>query len=213
MKRVALLLGLVVASTAGAQSFEGTVTYQSGKNNETWQYSAKGGKIRIDVNDPHSPGGAMIWDSDTHTTMMVMPAQKMYMTMNWDKAMAAVPDTGRGKVTKVGSEVVAGIPCDDYQGTDSHGVKQGTYCIAHGMGNFIWFGGNNPMMKRMEARISGLSDATAGGGFPLKAVDASGETRMLAVKVEKKSLDASLFAPPAGYTQMQMPAGMQVPQH
>jgi len=36
---------------------------------------------------------------------------------------------------------------------------------------------------------------------------------MLALKVERKSIDASLFAPPAGYTQMQMPAGMQMPQH
>jgi hypothetical protein len=34
---------------------------------------------------------------------------------------------------------------------------------------------------------------------------------MIATKVEKKSLDASLFSVPAGYTQMQMPAGM--PQH
>lgn len=215
MRWRAVILSIVVASTAGAQGFEGTVTYQMGKQNETMTYSAKGGKIRMDMNDPHMPGGAaMLWDTGTSQAMMLMPAQKMYITMDMGKAMANVPDTlGHGKFTKIGSEVVAGIPCDDYQGTDAKGVKQGTYCIAHGMGNFMWFGGSNPVMKRMSARVSGLSDATAGGGFPLKITNAAGETDMIALKVEKKSMDASLFTPPAGYTQMQMPAGMGAPQH
>jgi hypothetical protein len=216
MRRVAAMVSLVVATTAGAQgSFQGVVTYQMGKQNETMIYTGSGGsKVRIDVSDPHMPAGAaVIWDTGANTMMMVMPSQKMYMTMNMDKMMSNVPDTARGKLTKVGSEVVAGVPCDDYKGTSNTGGEETTVCIAHGMGNFMWFGGNNPMMARMQSRISGLSGAVAGGGFPLKVVKADGTTEMLATKVERRSVDPSLFAPPAGFTQMQMPAGMPAPQH
>jgi Domain of unknown function (DUF4412) len=211
MKRVAAILSLVMASTAGAQgSFQGVVTYQIGKQNETMVYTGSGGsKVRIDVNDPRMQGGAaMIWDTGTNTMMMVMPSQKMYMTMSMDKMMANVPDTARGKFTKVGSEVIAGVPCDDYKGTSSNGGDEVTACIAHGMGNFLWFGGNNPMMQRMQSRVSGLGSAVAGGGFPLKVVKSDGTTEMLATKVDRHPVDPSLFSPPAGFTQMQIPAGM-----
>jgi len=97
------------------------------------------------------------------------------------------------------------VPWDDYEGTDSKGEKQGMSCIAHNMGNFLWLGSNSPLMKQMSSRISGLSSAMAGGGFPLKYVKSNGETTMLATKVERKSLDAALFSVPAGYTQMQLP--------
>jgi hypothetical protein len=202
-----MLLGLVVASTASAQ-FEGVVTYQMGGSGETWQYMAKGNKARFEVQNSRMPGGAIIMDMSTNTYTMVMPAQKMYMTMPMNQTMANIPDSGRGKVTKAGSEVIAGQQCDDYVGTNSKGEKEATSCIAHGMGNFMWFGSSNPMMKQMEDRISGLSSAIAGGGFPLKYVKSNGETTMLATKIERKSLDASLFTPPADYHQMQMPAGM-----
>jgi hypothetical protein len=208
MRRVAAILSLVVATTAGAQSFEGAVTYQMEKG--TWLYSAKGSKVRMDVNQPEEPGAAMIWDTDANTMMMILPAQKMYMSMPMNQKLSNVPDTaGRGTVTKIGSEVIAGHPCDDYQAVDAHGAKQGVACIAHGMGDFVWFRANSPMMKRMGSRISGLSGAMAGGGFPLKFVDAEGKTNLLATKIERKSIDPSIFTPPAGFTQMQMPAGMQ----
>jgi hypothetical protein len=208
MKRAAVLSSLIVASTAGAQgTFEGTVTYQMA-NNETMQYTAKGNKARMDMASTQMPGAAMIFDRDSHVSTMIIPQQKMYMTMPMGQAEAHLADTARGKVTKVGSEVVAGIPCDDYQATANNGEKQGTICLAHGMGNFLWYGSSSPFMRQMESRVSGLSSALANGGFPLKIVKSDGQTTMLATKVEKKPVDASAFAPPAGYTQMQMPAGM-----
>ena len=44
-------------------------------------------------------------------------------------------------------------------------------------------------------------------GFPLKVSRAGGATIMEVMKIEKKSLDADLFAPPADYQKMEMPAG------
>jgi len=212
MKRVAILLGLVVASTASAQ-FEGVVTYQMGKAGETWVYSAKGNKVRMDISTPSAPSGvAAILDMGAMTTTILMSTQHAYMTMPIPQN-ANVPDSVHGKFTKTGSEVIAGVPCDDYVGTDAKGEKQGTFCIAHGMGSFMQFNSNNPMMRQYQSRVSGLSGALAGGGFPLKIVRSNGETQMLATKIDRKSLDASLFSVPAGYTAIQMPAGMQMPQH
>src|SRR5215469_5267481 len=210
MRCTAVILSLVVASTAGAQgTFEGVVTYQM-NNNETWQYSAKGNKVRMESLTGQMPGAAMVWDMDARTTLMIMPPQKMYMSVPMGNSSGEhVADTLRGKVVKVGSEVVAGIPCDDYQGVSNSGEKQGTMCLAHGMGNFLWYRSNSPLMKRMADRVSGLSAAVANGGFPLKITKEDGTTQMIATKVEKRSVDPSVFAPPAGYTQMQMPAGMQ----
>jgi hypothetical protein len=212
MRRVAVLLSLVVASTAGAQgSFEGVVTYQMGNSGDTWQYSAKGSKVRIDMSSAHMPGGvSAIMDMGAMTTTVLMTQQHMYMTMPIPQS-ATLPDSVHGSVTKTGSEVIAGVPCDDYVGTDAKGAKQATTCLAHGMGNFAQFGANNPLMRQYASRVSGFSGAMKGGGFPLKIVKEDGQTTMLATKVEKKSLDESLFSVPAGYTQMQMPAGM--PQH
>jgi hypothetical protein len=210
MKRVAMLLSVVVTSTASAQ-FEGVVTYQVGTSGETMQYSTKGSKVRMDVNDTHMPGGmAAIMDVSAMTMTLLINQQHMYMTMPIPQN-ANVPDTARGKFVKTGSEVIAGIPCDDYVGQDSKGEKQMTFCLAHGMGNFAQYSTNNPMMRAWASHISGLSGALSNGGFPLKVVKSNGQTEMVATKVERRPVDASLFTVPAGYTLMQMPAGM--PQH
>jgi len=59
---------------------------------------------------------------------------------------------------------------------------------------------------RLEQQVQGLSAAAAGGFFPLKWTGT--HDSWVATKIERKTLDPSLFAPPPGYTQMQMPAGM-----
>jgi Domain of unknown function (DUF4412) len=209
MRRVILFLSLSMASSAFAQgSFEGVVTFQS-TNKDSFTYFAKGNKVRIEPNDAKHSGAALLIDGSGKSFTMVMPEQKVYMTVPMNQGDTHVADTVRGKVTKVGSETVAGVPCDDYQGTDAKGQKQDTFCVAHGMGNFVWGPQGNNVLARMAPHISGLSDAISGGAFPLKVVNKEGQTTFIATKIEKKSLDDALFSPPAGYTQMNMPAGMQ----
>jgi len=162
------------------------------------------------------PGGvSAIMDLSAMTTTVLMNQQHMYMTMPIPQT-ANIPDSVHGKIVKTGSEVIAGVPCDDYVGEDAHGQKDDTFCLAHSMGNFAQYSANNPLMKAYAARISGFSSALGSGGFPLKVTKSDGTVQMLATKIEKKSLDASMFTVPAGYTTMQMPAGMQQtppPQH
>jgi hypothetical protein len=220
MKRMALVAMLAVASTAGAQgSFEGVVTYQSENSGKPmmWTYMAKGHKVRLASDDPSAMGGGMIIDGDAHTMTMVVPQQKMYMTQTINTDKTTNDTAGRGwKITKTGSEVIAGIPCDDYTAVSPKGENEGPMCIAHGMGDFMSGGGNMGMgMGRsawggMAARVPGLSQAMSGGFFPLKMTK-NGKTEMIATKVERKSVDASQFAPPTDYKEMKMPMMPQKP--
>lgn len=210
MRRIALALGMVLASTAGAQGFEGVVTYAmgTGGGQGNLQYLAKGNKVRFQSDDPRMMGGGMIIDGGAQTMTIIMPSQKMAMTRAIPPFNKAGADTARGKVTKVGSETVAGIPCDDYEGVDSKGVKTGTICVAHGMGTWMMAVQMNPMLQSMKQHISGFSDAIAGGAFPLKMMKSDGTVEMIATKVEKKPMDDALFAVPADYKTMAMPGGM-----
>jgi hypothetical protein len=225
MKCMAACLSLVVATAASAQgTFEGVVTYQMGaQQNSTFEYMAKGTKVRFNMNAMGGgnnsgaammAGGGVILDASAQTMTMVVPQAKMYMTQPIPQNNA-IDTAGRGsKVTKVGSEVIAGIPCDDYKATDAQGKSQGMFCVAHGMGNFMWAAqGHASALSDMAARVSGMSGAISGGFFPLKYVKEDGTTVMVATKVEKKSVDDSYFTIPADYHQMQMPAGMATPQH
>jgi hypothetical protein len=154
--------------------------------------------------------GAMIIDGDAKTRTTVIPSRQMYVTSPiTDKISAHMDSSTRNtKLAKVGSETVAGVACDDYTVTDSTTKTVGTLCVAHGMGNFAMMGMGSPL-SHFEQRVRGLSDAASGGFFPLKMT--GDNDSMIATSVQRKSVDPSLFAPPAGYAQMQMPAGMRKP--
>jgi hypothetical protein len=214
---VLVVVAVLTTNLAHAQgSFEGVVTYQiTGKNGTpmTFDYYAKGNKARWQPHDSSSTGGAfgaMIIDKDAKTRTVVIPSRQMYLTSPLTDKMSAHMDssTRNSKLVKVGSETVAGIPCDDYTVTDATTQKTGTVCIAHGMGDFALMGMGSPL-ARFEQRVQGLSDAAAGGFFPLKFT--GDNDNLIATSVQRKSVDAALFAPPAGYAQMQMPAGMGKP--
>lgn len=217
-----VLLGTMVAmlasSLARAQgSFEGVVTYQiTSKNGKamTLDYYAKGGKVRMQPHDSTATVGGMfggmIIDTDNKTRTMIVPSRQMYVTAPIDENMSQRMDSSmrNTKIVKVGSEVVAGVPCDDYKTQDPKTQDSGTVCIAHGMGNFAMFGMGSPL-ARLEQHVDGLSAAAAGGLFPLKWTGTNDS--MVATSVQRKTLDPALFQPPPGYTQMQMPAGARRP--
>ena len=48
-------------------------------------------------------------------------------------------------------------------------------------------------------------------GFPLKVTRVDGAAVMEVTKIEKKALDASMFAPPADYQKLEMPTGAPPP--
>jgi Domain of unknown function (DUF4412) len=208
-----VVMAVLMASVAQAQTkFEGVVNYQvttkSGRP-MVFDYYAKGSKARIEPHDSSGMVGAVIIDQDAKTQTIIMPTRRMYIVGPIDQNITPRMDSSmrNTKLVKAGSETIAGVPCDDYTVTNTSTQTSGTACIAHGMGDFAMasMGG----FARMAQQVQGLSSAAAGGMFPLKWTG-DGDS-MIATNVTRKTVDASLFVPPAGYTQMQMPAGMQVP--
>ena len=148
---------------------------------------------------------AMIIDTKAQKMYMVMDQQRMYMEQAiTPSGMAGALEKRKPDITRTGkTETIAGYSCEHWLIKDD-GVAFDA-CVAKGLGPF--FGGESPMGRRATpAWYEELKD----GLFPLKVMRGD-ETVLEVTGIEKKSLDASLFAPPAGYQKMDLPAGMRRP--
>jgi Domain of unknown function (DUF4412) len=204
--RIAVALTMVVAAglpaPARAQgAFEGVITFnmEAGRGPTTMQYSIKGPNVRMDM----SMGGGMavytLFNTDTKTMDMVMPERQMYMEYSAAN-MPAMADSiaSKAKLTWTGQkETIAGYECEHAMIASDSGSTD--VCLAKGLGSFVPAGGG---MRGRGAMRNGWESAVA-GMFPLK-VQQGDRVLMEATKIEKKTLDPSLFAVPAGYQKMGM---------
>jgi hypothetical protein len=167
------------------------------------------GKLRIDAEGQGHKVSSIV-DPAAHTVLVVMPEQRMYMAMTLPDAKGAADRGDDMELTKTGkSEVVAGHHCDYWhvhrKGDDAS--KGADVCLASDLGTFMQPSGP---MRRASAPV--WQTALKGHeGFPLKVVEADGGkavTRFEVTQIERKSLDESLFEPPAGFRKMEMPAMM-----
>lgn len=167
------------------------------------EYQLRDGKLRFEMAEGRDGKAAMIIDPANQKMLMLMPAQKMYMERTFSGADdAAQAASGRAKITATGKkETVAGYACEHFLITDEDG-KNIDACIAHGLGSFLRMGGNPmsgaPAAKDWSAKIGK-------DGFPLKATK-DGSTIMEVTKIEKMSLDPSLFSAPSGWKKFEMPS-------
>jgi Domain of unknown function (DUF4412) len=190
--------------------FEGeiTMTTSGGGNDQTHTvvYLVKGQKMRF--NTPvRAPGGGnayVIVDSSTKKMISVTDSNKTAMVMDMNNnpmnpaggAQAALAAAApKATVDKTGkTDTVAGYSCDVWKATSDNG-DHSDLCVAKGI-SFPDFG-------TKQVWTSYLGD-----GFPLRAVttDAAGKEkhRMDVTKIDKKSVDDSQFAVPAGYKTMDM---------
>ena len=197
---VALLCLPVVAQ---AQSkFEGSITMALTAPDGTTEinYLVRGDQIRFSM-----PGGGgmgyVVRDAGKNTTMVVMPSQRMYMDVTAMQAMvpgAAAKAAKTPDVKLTGKkETIAGVECEHMTVTAPDG--QYDVCGAKGFGSFASL---SPMGRGNSG--SGL-DQLGKDFFPLKVQKVGGGVSMHVTKIEKKSLDASMFAVPEGFQKMEMP--------
>lgn len=219
-----VVLGLSVAGVqrAAAQGFEGTLTYQiHAQNGKTMTLVTmnKGNKTRIEMSDPENPmhSGAFVADNDAHTRMMIMNGQKKYIVM--PESMANMMGNGANAstptftFTKTGrTETVAGVSCDVIHGTGTNNGKaeEADICVAKGVGfnpgMFASMAGQNPAPGLVAVR-----DAIGPGNGVLKfssTKEGKPDMSMEVTKIDRSSPSSDVFNPPAGYTAVQMPAGM-----
>jgi len=224
-----LVIGYGRPGTA-ASGFEGVIKYRLTGQDATFDlvYYLKGAKSRWEVTSlqskkPPSPdeermmrGTYMIVDADAGTLTTVMPAQKMYMVMNFREMAKSLPKGETSsetfpKIVKTGKrETVAGYPCEHW--LFGEGADRVDMCLAKGLGFFGMTGrvlgrfkATLPSFDRakLEAQLAAhpeLKELVENGAFPLK-VEAR-DLQMVVTQIERKSLSDDLFRPPAGYQAM-----------
>lgn len=195
---LAAIAAPAIAHGQSSKQFEGVVTFQ-GAGGRTFQYAIRDGRVRIDLNDANKQG-AMIMDSGSHKMYMLMPEQKMYMEMDVSQMGSMESSEDNAKPTKTGkTEVVAGHKCEYWTVEEAKG--QVDVCVAKDMGSFQAFS------NKSIGNASAWQEAIGKNSFPLKVImhdDGKEEVALVATKVEAKSLDASMFTPPASYKKMEM---------
>ncbi|HKV40187.1 MAG TPA: DUF4412 domain-containing protein [Blastocatellia bacterium] len=225
--------GAAAGSTGG--EFEGAVTMKMGIHNDgspnapvEMTYYIKGNHYRIDTPAGPAGGASVIMDLQNGKMTSLMPAQKMYMTMDMKGMREQMGQAGEKaklpKITYIGKkETIAGYSCEHYlmEGsmTDPAGSKQEMdMCVTKGLGYFGMGGGSggnsifdqvfSPKLRAEAASDPEWSKFIAGGMFPLRVSTVeNGETKtaLEVTKVDRKTLDDSLFTVPAGYKELRAP--------
>lgn len=188
---------LLPAALGGSSGpFEGIIKMQttSAYGNGELIYTIKGHMAHLNT----GPGTFAIADFKAGTSTGFMPATKTYMVVNFkDIASGLNSMTKNSKVVSTGkTETIAGVKCDYYI---VEGPFKSEMCIAK---NFIANGDMSLFFKDVA-----LPDDLKNGGFPLKTESeiAGKKSTMLVTSIERKSIDDSVFAFPAGYKKMEMP--------
>ena len=222
---IAALLAAPPVTVAAQQEFEGVVEYDMTVGDHTVHmlYYQKGLHVRTEMN----MGGqqaAMIIDGAVGTMTTVMPAQKMYMTMNLREMAAGMQhqrDTVRmPKITSTGRhETIAGHDCEHFLMTNEADHGQVDVCVARGMGFYMSGGAGGARGQRAaedfwsvspdDPRYAEMRRQFGTGFFPLKmeSKDEHGQVQMtmVATKIDRRALSDNLFKPPADYKEMKMP--------
>ena len=212
MHRATLLLAVPVVFVAplrAQKTFEGAVSLNvTGENGKTvaMNYLLKDGKMRMDQGADGRQIG-IIMDGPAKKMLIIMTAQHMYMEREMPTP-AELKSTGesikRPVVTKTGrTEIIAGYKCEHLTITGDDGTTDA--CVTSELdASFMSFGGNPMAPSKPE---TGWSSSLERASFPLKAQKGD-RVIMEVTKIERKSLDASLFVAPEGFQKMGMPGGM-----
>lgn len=204
---------LLAAGWARAGAFEGEVDMQMQNNKSDkallMKYFVKGNKIRTDIETKDGATGGGIYDWQTHQMIMFMDKQKMYMVSELHPEKFHYNSQGKHfKIHKTGNtQNILGYDCQewDYESDDDNGKVW----FAPGIGN--WWGTqmaaqSDKLDPAQKAMVNMVIEQKL---FPMKweSINKSGGVNRTAeaTKVDKKSLDSSLFEPPAGYKELNMP--------
>ena len=191
-----------------AQTFQGVVGLTT--PNGPIEASVKNGKARFTTQTPMGPA-SILMDPAAGEINIIVDAQKMVMVMKMNRADSVSADTA--VVTPLGKHLqVAGHDCEIFRFVTKTSATD--VCMGTGLGNLGaagLFGGASmgPSRSRAPAWAAALGRR---GGFPLRVADTTGAVQYEITKIEPKSLDDSIFTPPADYQRMQMPSFGRPPQ-
>jgi len=194
-------------------------------------YYIKMSKMRIEDRILNPPGeGVLLWDYSTGKGTALMAPTRTYTIIDFMGMQAEyrknynIKEYKFPKLADTGKkETIAGHTCEHYKVTD----EQKDYysglpvevnmdmCVAKGLGYLGVGGAEGSMGMPYLAGTEDISNASPewkslleGGAFPLKMSttrDGQKPYSLEVTKIERKSVDASLFAIPPGYKEAKSP--------
>ena len=219
-KLVLAVLVVLIARPAMAGDFEGVIHMKitaSGRVTDMNIY-AKGQRSRIEPSQQGVVSPFIIVDNSTKKHYTLMPDRKMYIETTTEAATnAAQPmmEQEGVEVVKTGrTGKVAGQPCEIYLAKKKTG-EMTEMCAIKGVGDYMslmGMGASDPG-QRSQGPPSWMKDLSKQGLFPARITarksDGSEFTRIETTKIEKRTLDDTLFAIPSDYTKYDMEAMMR----
>ena len=201
--------GLIFAWVAGvavAEEFEGIVHFKSttGERSRDYDYLIKGKKTRIEVEEGNR-NVSVIVDHDAQKTLMLMPERKMVMQIPMDQARPEA-DAGTRQANELirtgETETILGHTCEKLISKSDEIETE--ICGAQGMGFYAgMYGMRRPGMGGGDNAPAWVRELKAKGFFPLRIIargkDGTEKTHLEATKIEKKSLDPSMFVVPPDF--------------
>jgi len=206
---MALLVILVAGSLVPlkAQTFEGVVQFNltSSQGEMPMTYMMKGENVRMEFEGRPGMKGVMLLDGKENKAYMLISQMNAYMEL----PTGQTPEGTKTKpeITKTGkTQKILGYDCEQLIIKDAGRVTEAW--VTKAIGKFQKFGMGGGMQ---QGKQESWQDNLAGSGmFPVRVVTKEGDaetSKMEVTKIEKKSLDASLFKIPEGYQKMSMPMG------
>lgn len=215
--RISLLVALLFCPAfAMAKAFEGTVFMKitTGRDGtHSLNYSIKGTKLRTEVQAGNGMSASAIMDLTKDEMIMLMPDQRMYMTMSLKNGVAKA--TG-GKVEETTlentgiTEQILGYTCTKYIAQNKEGDVE--IWATDQLGTFMGLGSMGNMMGGGKKSAGWEQALTGKDFFPLRVKSAANNRNQFMLEttaIEAKSLPDSLFTPPAGYQKFDMGGMMQ----
>lgn len=197
--------------------FEGTVTMKMTGPRGTpseMVFSLAKNRSRIDMTARDGASPAILFDQTKQEMIVLMPEQKMYLV----RPLPTPGETSAGArgqnatVEKTGeTEKILGYDCVKYISSSPEGVTE--IWMTDALGTFMGLGGGNPMGGRSMIPDAWASALRGQDSFPLRVVAKNKQGkesfRMEATAVNKTSLPASTFIPPADYQKFDMEGMMR----
>jgi hypothetical protein len=205
----AILAILVVGSLVPlkAQTFEGVVQFNltSAQGEIPMTYMMKGENVRMEFEGRPGMKGVMLLDGKENKAYMLISQMNAYMELPTGQTQEGIKT--KPEITKTGkTQKILGFDCEQLIIKDGARVTEAW--VTKAIGKFQKFGMGG---RAQQGNPESWQDNLAGSGmFPVRVVTKEGDTetsKMEVTKVEKKSLEASLFKIPEGYQKMSMPMG------
>lgn len=192
---------LSLSSTA--QDFEGVIYYEipdmQAQGISQMSYMIKGDKTRLEFGNGQN-SGSMIYLPEESKMVILIDAQKGYISMDADEDRSDMDDYSDVQATKTGeTKTIAGKECEVWKVDSKENNVEA--CMAKGMGTFMM--PKNPMGRDNTPKWA--KELMDEGAMPLEVVEIKSGTRstqMRATKIEERALPADKFVIPEGYKDM-----------